>query len=197
MIAVALVPPTAVVGIGIAWGLPGVALGSLVLALVNLLSINLAALATLWYGGYRPKLWFRRDAAKSATLKGIAVLVVVIAVLSVFLGGVTYSTLQSSTFETQVDTAATDLTTGRYDTLSLIDVRVTEVRRNYVFGEPTRVVVTVGRPDGTTPPDGFADALRARIVDRTGERVAVEVRYVPTDTAGSETLSARAAQSAS
>ncbi|WP_263654385.1 DUF389 domain-containing protein [Halomicrobium urmianum] len=50
MIAVALVPPAATVGIGIAWGNTALAVGSGVSLLVNILSINLAALLVLWYG---------------------------------------------------------------------------------------------------------------------------------------------------
>jgi uncharacterized hydrophobic protein (TIGR00341 family) len=195
MIAVALVPPTAVIGIGIAWGLPGVALGSAVLALVNLLSINLAALAVLWYDGYRPQVWFRRDAAKSATLKGIAVLVVVIALLSVFLGAVTYSTFQTSSFETAADAAAT-ATADRYDSLSVIDVAVTYGGNGPAFQTPSRVVVTVGHPPGGAPPEGLPDALKASIAERTERDVAVEVRYTSVATADvSEGLNATATQS--
>ena len=51
MIAAVLVPPAAVVGIAIAWGLPTVAIGSGVLVLINVISINLAALAVFWLTG--------------------------------------------------------------------------------------------------------------------------------------------------
>ncbi len=51
MMAAALLPPAATVGIGIAWLNPGVALQSGVLLAVNLLAINFAGLVTLWYLG--------------------------------------------------------------------------------------------------------------------------------------------------
>ncbi len=43
-IAAALIPPAATSGLGLAWGLPGVALTSAVLVLVNMLAINVSAL---------------------------------------------------------------------------------------------------------------------------------------------------------
>ncbi len=59
MIAAALIPPAAAAGIAIAWGQPSAAIGSTVLVLVNVLSVNLAGLLTLWYTGYRPRTCFQ------------------------------------------------------------------------------------------------------------------------------------------
>jgi len=61
MIAVALIPPAAAVGIGIAFQIPRLVIGAGVIVAVNVLSINLSALVTLWYEGYRPQRWFRED----------------------------------------------------------------------------------------------------------------------------------------
>ena len=108
MIAVALIPPAATVGIGIAWGRPMLSLGSGVLVLINLLSINLAALVVLRYKGYRPIDWFQFDKARGATVRRIAVLVLAIVMLSVFLGGVTLDSVQSATTEQRVQRAAAD-----------------------------------------------------------------------------------------
>lgn len=55
MMAAALLPPAAVVGVGLAWGAPAIAFQSGILLLVNLLGINFAGLGTLWYLGYRPQ----------------------------------------------------------------------------------------------------------------------------------------------
>ncbi|GAD52798.1 hypothetical protein MBEHAL_1558 [Halarchaeum acidiphilum MH1-52-1] len=183
MIAAALVPPTAVIGIGLAWGLPTTVVGSTVLVLVNFLSINLAALAVLWYQGYRPEHWFRLSEARSATLKRIGVLVVAIAVLSLFLGGVTYSSYQHGRFEQTTRVQAQDaFQSGQYADLSLVDVQVTYVQSPSPLAKPDRVVFTVGRPDGTTYPD-LAATLRRRIEAATGYGVTVRVRFVEIQTA--------------
>jgi len=102
MIAVALIPPAATMGIGIAYGLPGVALSSGVLTLVNVLSINLAALVVFWHAGYRPQNFLRREEAYTKTVQRVGVLVAAIAVLSLFLGVVTYDTVSSANAERQI-----------------------------------------------------------------------------------------------
>ncbi len=53
-IAIALIPPAAVSGLGIAWMSPEVAIPATVLVLVNLLAINVSALIMLWISGFRP-----------------------------------------------------------------------------------------------------------------------------------------------
>ena len=174
-IAIALVPPTAVIGVGIAWGLPAVVAGSTVLVLVNFISINLAALAVLWYQGYRPQGFFRASAARSETIKQIAVLGLAIAILSVFLGGATYYSYQSSVVESEVrsDVLAV-LDRPAYDDLTLIEVTV--IGDGLPFApQPERVVVTVGHQQGQSYPD-LADDLAREI--RTGHELAVEVRFV-------------------
>ncbi|MFC6724459.1 MATE family efflux transporter [Halobium palmae] len=166
MIAAALVPPIAVVGIGIAWGMPMTVLSSSVLVLVNVLSINLAALAVFWYKGYRPDNWFQHDAARSATVKRIGTLVVVIALLSVFLAGVTYSSYENAQYRndvrSQVDAVVGH---GEYARYELVDVEVA-YDTSVPFRRPQRVVATVGRPDGAESPH-LAGTLRRRIARQT------------------------------
>lgn len=179
MIAVALVPPTAVIGIGIAWGRPVVVVGSLVLVLLNFVSINLAALVTLWYQGYRPEYWFHEDEARRATFKRIAVLAVLIIGLSVFLGGVTYSSYQTAATE---DDIRGDVTTvlGEHPDVTLIDLEIQheESIRNLVVGSaPERVIITVGHPAGESSPD-LVDDLASEIT--SDHDVVVEVRFVET-----------------
>jgi len=183
MIAVALVPPAATVGIALAWQLPWVGLGAGVLALVNWLSINLAALTMLWYRGYRPSQWFRLSEARSATLKRIATLVAAIAVLSVFLGGVTLASFQSSAFEEQVrDEADGVVSEAPYEDLRVLGVEV-EYGDRVPFRSVERVVVTVGRPTDQAYPD-VADRLHDRIESATGRDVLVEVRLESVARAG-------------
>ncbi len=183
MIAVALLPPAATVGIGIAWGDPWTTLGSTVLLLVNVLSINLAALLVLWYTGYRPRHWFRQDEAKSATIKRVTVLAVAIVVLSLFLGGVTLDSYQRATTEEQIRTeiadvvASTDAAT-RFQ-VQLLDVEV-EYTNTAVFRRTNAVVVTVGVPPGESVTN-LADRMDQVVQTATGRDVAVQVRYVETE----------------
>jgi uncharacterized hydrophobic protein (TIGR00341 family) len=185
MIAVALIPPAATVGIGIAWGAPLVALGSGVLLLVNVLSINLAALAVLWYRGYRPESWFREDEAKRATLKRIVALAFAIAVLSAFLGGVTLDSYSRATTTERLngDAAAVVATADeRYPfDVQLLDVRI-EHTNTALFQQPQRLVAVVG-----VPPDHSVEGLAVELDERAeataDQELATEVRYVTTETA--------------
>jgi len=196
MIAAALIPPAAAVGIGIAWGAPMVAASSGVLVLVNILSINLSAMLTLRYLGYQPKNWFQLERSRTETAKRIGVLLVAIAVLSVFLGGVTLSTVQDSQFENQATAAIDDLVGDPSDPYA--DANVIEVQVHYrsasmlgenafasslPFHEPARVIVTVGVPRDERYTD-LDTRIRERIRQRTGTEVGVNVRYVDVDRVG-------------
>ncbi|WP_321166739.1 TIGR00341 family protein [Halorubrum vacuolatum] len=181
MIAVALIPPAAAVGIGIAFGIPRLALGAGVLVMVNVLSINLAALVMLWYEGYRPQRWFREDEARAALLKRAAALVVAIAILSMFLGGVTYDTYVETTTEAEIRSAVGDELAAIDGELELLELQVE--RSGTVPPLSTdRVIITVGGPPGTAV-DGLAAALDTRIEATVGHGVAVEVRFVTVERA--------------
>jgi uncharacterized hydrophobic protein (TIGR00341 family) len=180
MIAVALVPPTAVIGIGVAWGKPVLVAGSSVLVLVNALSINLAALGTFWYSGYRPESWFGLDQARSALAKQVGTLVAVLLVLSVVLGGVTYNTAQTAAVEKDV---RTDVERSLADTdATVVSLTVTQDRgllTHPLQPEATRVVVTVGVRDGDVPPE-LADRIKAGLSTPGDPRVEVHVVRIQT-----------------
>jgi uncharacterized hydrophobic protein (TIGR00341 family) len=180
MIAVALVPPAATVGIGLAFGLPAVALPAAVLALVNGLSVNLAALLVLWYAGYRPEYFFRHEEARTATLKRVTVLAALIAIFSLFLGGVTYDTFQNSQVETELRGEIQSLLDdGEYARFSLLSMEIeTEPQFDLpVLRQIDRVVVTVGVPPGEER-GSLAETLGREVRDVVGRDVPVEVRYV-------------------
>ncbi|MGM0371145.1 MAG: TIGR00341 family protein [Halobacteriota archaeon] len=182
MIAAALIPPTAVIGIGIAWAMPQAVLGASVLVLVNVLSINLAALLVLWYEGYQPEDWFQLSEARTATLKRIAVLAVAIAALSVFLGATTLATYQNATFEDQVQTEVEGTLAGIEDA-ELLEVEFKH-RQTLLYRDVDSVVVSVGVRAGDTPPEGLAADLATRIETETGQSVPIEVRYLAIERAG-------------
>jgi len=172
MIAVALIPPAATVGIGIAWGQPLVSLGSSVLVLVNILSINLAVLVGLWYQGYRPEHWFREDDARSATVKRMGILVVSILVLSAFLGGVTLDTYQRATTEAAIQ----ERVEGAVDPPRQVITVEVEHSNAVLFQEPRHVVITVGIPPWTDPPR-LASELDSVVDEAAGRDVETSVRY--------------------
>ena len=175
MMAAALLPPAAIVGIGIAWWTPAVALHSGVLLLVNLLAINLAGLLTLWYLGYRPDTWVQVPQTRRAMLKRGGVLLVAILVISAYLWTVSYAGAQRSQLEEAVEEDVGDLLSAeRYTDVVLVDVRVEQDRAS-LRPEPDRVVVTIGQP-----PDSYHPTLHREINDRVRERagdgVTVDVR---------------------
>jgi len=183
MIAAALVPPTAVVGIGIAWGEPATVLGSGVLVLVNVLAINLVALVVLWRYGYRPRLWFREDEARATTLKRIAALAVVLLLLTGLLGGFTYSSYRTADFEEDA-TAAIEAELPPEATV--LDLEVTY--EGFPLQTPRVVVVTVGYPPTSSPPT-VGDSIRDRVKEVAPNPIGalghsdirVEIRYVGVD----------------
>ncbi|MEF8856822.1 MAG: TIGR00341 family protein [Haloplanus sp.] len=184
MIAAALVPPTAVVGIGLAWGSPRTVTGAFVLVLVNFLSINFAALAVLWLTGYRPIGWFQREEARTATLKRIAALGAALLVLSTLLGGVTYGTYQTTVFEEDARAAVDDVLADHGD-IERLSITIS-YQETFPFSRPERVTVTVGHPPGRETPE-LADRLAERIerLDtppfQADRPITVEVRYVVVD----------------
>jgi len=182
MIAVALIPPAATTGIGIAYGIPTLAIGSGVFVMVNVLSINFAALIVLWYAGYRPEAWFRTPDVRSAVVKRIAVLAVCLVILSAFLAGITFDSYTESTDEQRVEMAVdgvladpvyreaeqTELTVHRTDDI--------------VFSEIDAVVVTVAVPTDHTMPSA-ATPIQQAVANELGYEVSVELRFVQIETA--------------
>jgi uncharacterized hydrophobic protein (TIGR00341 family) len=178
MIAVALIPPAATVGIGIAYGKPALAIGSAVLVAVNVLSINLAALVVLWYSGYRPERFLRQNDARTATLKRVVVLVAAIALLSLFLGGVTYDSYRAAQTEQEIrDAVVAELNESAYQEYELVELEVRTEARYVLFQRPRNVTVTVGVPPGADRPR-VAEPIETRLRARHGVDVAVDVFYL-------------------
>ena len=179
MIAVALVPPAATVGLGIAWLDFGVALGATVNVLVNLLSINLTALALLWVSGYRPERVRSVGEARSRTLWRIAVILVAIAVLSLGLGLVTYGTNRTTVYQEQAKGEVQHMFVGpnaEYAGYQLVDTTVTYGPLDFYQEKPAHVRI-VTDPEGE-PPNDLAQQIDRKITQRTGQKTTVEVVFV-------------------
>lgn len=183
MIAVALIPPAAVIGIGLAWGQPSVVFGASVLLALNLLAINLAALGVFRYMGFRPTHWFELSKARSRTIKRVGTLIVAILILSLFLGVVTYGSYQSSIQDDEIH-AGIDATLDdpAYDQLEVIDVSIERDDRPFL-AQPETVVITLSHPIDTTPP-AIADQFAAAIEERLDRSITVEVNHVVRERSG-------------
>lgn len=178
-IAVALIPPAATSGLGIAWGLPGVALAAGVLVLVNLLAINLSALLVLWIAGYRPTGATDTARARSALLARVGVLIVAIGVLSVVLGLVTYSSFQVAAFQSQTTQELQTFFTEQYpQRLDFVRVGVDYSPTDLLLGKPAEVNVLVGRSPSYVPPPDVAARVDRRLTRVTGRDVIVRVGFV-------------------
>ena len=81
MVAVALLPPTATMGIMFGAGLPNLALGALLLLVVNVASVNLAALVVFLARGIRARTWLERRAARQSAFITSATWLVLLVVL--------------------------------------------------------------------------------------------------------------------
>ncbi len=82
MVAVALLPPTAVVGLALGRGALHEAGQAGLLLAVNLLSVNLAATATFLLQGIRPRRWWEADRARRASMLALAIGGVLLAALA-------------------------------------------------------------------------------------------------------------------
>ncbi|SIR98478.1 TIGR00341 family protein [Natronorubrum thiooxidans] len=177
MIAAALIPPAAAAGIALAWGQPSAAIGATALVLVNVLSVNLAGLLTLWYVGYRPENLFSLGETQQRVRRRVLGLAVIVLVFAVFLGAITYSSYAVSTFEENArGEVETTLSEEEFAQYQLLEFEVV-MDDDYPFVSPERVVVTVGGPQGDVPPE-LADQLHDRISQHTTDPVSVEIRSV-------------------
>jgi uncharacterized hydrophobic protein (TIGR00341 family) len=184
-VASAIIPPVASLSIGLAYGRLDIAVGALVLLLVNVFSINLMCLVTLWFREYRPVRFLQRRRAREYLTKEIAVLVVGILLVSSFVGVATAQHRQNAQFEQTVT-----------EFVSETDARVLEIEFQYqtepLFNEPRAVII-----HASDVPPGYAERLHVRILRETGIDVTVAV-YEPSSiaTAGAGETDPRSARSA-
>ena len=164
MIAVALMPPAAAVGLGIAYADLTLAVGAGVLLLVNLLSINVAGVVTIWLKRYKPTHWYDEQEARRLTGRRLVAFGLAILVLTSFLATSSLAARENAQFETQVEDIAADAT----DNLLAVDVAY---ETNLLTRQPASVTLRVYGDDPPVPA-----AIRERIRATTG--VDVEVRVV-------------------
>ncbi|MFC6952997.1 TIGR00341 family protein [Halorubellus litoreus] len=171
MIAAALIPAAAATGIGLAWGYPIVAVGAFVLLVANALAVNVAALGTFAYLGYRP------DGGLRELLSGDVVVTALMVGMLVSLGVLGALTAQHVAVENTVNEEVGDvLETEQYEDLGLVSVRVGFSPAASITGEQS-VTVVVSRPADVPYPDLGGD-LQDAVQDHTSVPLSVTVEYV-------------------
>ncbi|WP_120245234.1 DUF389 domain-containing protein [Halopiger aswanensis] len=182
MIAVALIPAAAAVGIGLAWGNASVALGAATLVAVNATSIPLAGLVVFWYLGYRPDGWTTGTIRGNVSGGRMSTLAVVLACGLAVLAGAGFVLGTHVAFQSAVnDEVRTVLEDDPYEELTLADVQ-TDFHDGGLVADETSVTVVVQRPADAPYPALAAD-LEARLEERTGHEIAVAVEFVDRSTA--------------
>ena len=154
-IAVALVPPLGVAGIGLGWGDWAMAGGALLLLSTNLVGIALAASTTFLVMGFAP---FKR--ARTGLGISLLIMLVISAPLTV-----AFSHL------VEKDRILEQVPTGEID-LAGLAVRVYDVR--VTVGEPHLVRVILSSPERLEP--AHVDELKKIISDRVGEPLLLEAQ---------------------
>ncbi len=83
MVAVALLPPTATLGLMIGAGQYKLAVGAALLLAVNIVSVNLAAKIVFWVRGVKPRSWLEKQKANQSMMIYLLIWVLSLAVLLV------------------------------------------------------------------------------------------------------------------
>ena len=178
-IAVALIPPAATSGLGIAFGLAGVAIAAAVLVVVNLLAINLSALILFWLAGFKPLEAGRFEGVRASVVSRVLVIAIGMAVLSIALGAVTWTTFQAQSFEQRTQAELQQ----RFDEADIEGVELVSVTVDYepddiLLGNEPVVNVLVGVPrDQAIPPD-LAQRWDDQLSQEFGRDVVVRVGFV-------------------
>jgi len=163
MIAVALMPPAASVGLGIAYVEPRLAFGASVLLMVNLLSINTAGIITVWIKRYKPSHWYDAQQARQISIKRLVVFGLAILLLSSFLAMSSLDARNNMVFETQVE----EITEQAADSVLTVDFAY---RADLVTQQPSGITVYVHSEEPPT-----ASELREQIREETDVDVPVTV----------------------
>lgn len=176
MIAAALIPTAAVVGIGLAWGNLLVAVGALLLLTLTIINVNIGGTAMLFYLGYRPdeidESLLALHTAKRTVVVGGTILLVVVSMALVGIGF-----YQQSLLERTVNDATADvLTQNEYRALGIMKITVEYTAPEPFTNEPL-VTVTLSRTSNQ-PFTELPTVLAERINERTERNVIVQIRYV-------------------
>ena len=186
-IAVALVPPAATAGLGIAFALPSVVIGGTILVVVNLLAINVSALVLFYLAGFKPLEAEEFERVRSTVVNRIVVVAVAIAVVSLALGAVTWTTYQTQVYERDARTAVQgEFAEADVEGVELVSVTVDYRAIDLVFGNEPRVEVLVGVPRAQAVPPDIAQRFDDTLTSELDREVVVSVGFVDAQFSESE-----------
>lgn len=183
MIAAALIPAAAAVGIGVAWGIPTVALGAFLLLVLNAIAIHVSGAFVLWYLGYRPGRWTTSDIRSRVSVRKVSPLLLTIGALGIVFIGVGTVVSAHIVFEQQVNQATGDvLSDDRYEDLDLIAVRSEFSGTPPVtLSRDQQITVVVGRAADREYPE-LSRAIARNVASETGRDVTVVIEFVEQQT---------------
>ena len=147
-IAIALIPPAATSGLGIAWGLPEVAIPATVLVLVNLLAINVSALIMLWISGFRPSDIKEVGYTRAAVASHIIFFVLTLTLLSTAFLFATYASVQTDAIKKEVNNEMASIIKdpeSKNINLSISEVTVDYGASDLLLKKPVDVAITINR----------------------------------------------------
>lgn len=162
-IAVALIPPLSVVGIGLALNLPEVWSGAILLYATNLVGISFAGSIVFFVKGYTP--------VKHAK-KGLGVSAAIVCLLVVPLG----LSMRELVLENVLSTNIKSILTKQTSTFRNVYLHSVEVKR---FRKPMRVLATVVGPDQQITPNQVK-LVQDFLTAQTGIPIEFRLRIIPT-----------------
>jgi uncharacterized hydrophobic protein (TIGR00341 family) len=186
-IAVALIPPAATSGLGIAFGIPGVAASAAVLVLVNLLAINLSALLLFYLSGFKPLDAGKYEGVRRSVVTRAIAIAIGIAILSIVLAAVTITTFQTESFNQEAQAELQRLfDEADVPGVVLVDVTVDYEPKDVLFGNEPVVNVLVGVPRDLDVPPDLAQRFDNDLTQRLGRPVQVRVGFIEAEVSEGE-----------
>jgi uncharacterized hydrophobic protein (TIGR00341 family) len=184
-IAIALIPPAAASGLGIAWMSPEVAIPATILVLVNLLAINVSALIILWISGFHPSDVREFGHTRSSVVSRIIFIVIILGLLSTSFAFVTYTSIQTGTIKKEVnDEMTTVLKDPEYASvnLTLSTVTVDYGASDLLLKKPVNIAITINRRAYQQIPQNLASKAGARLTNVTGREFKIKIGFVEVQT---------------
>ncbi len=115
-VAIALLPPAAVVGITVALHRLDLAAVSFLLLLTNIFGINVAATVTFWLLGFKPETWYKKKKAEESLVSRLKTVAVIILLLTIPLGKLTSDLYVDFAINSKVEKVAQNVMESYPDT---------------------------------------------------------------------------------
>jgi len=180
MIAAALIPTAATTGLGLVWGEPLVAIGSVLQLVMTMVLINVGAVAVLVAMGYRPtqSRWLFGTAPRRRKLA--------VAGTAIFLLVVSGAAAGATTQQVDIERTVIEEVDGLLDEPAHAELESITINMEYggtTLGTDTEqpTVTVVLAYSGDQEPPAVAADLEERITASTGQQLGVRVEFVEYD----------------